>query len=504
MSEQSEYTFILKIAVVLILAWVLIYQQSSGEEEVVQQTPTQTQPQQTASPSPELVAALTEPGSPLAEAAQNSVAVDPLADQLEDPLADQIPEELQAALDEAVVVEKKKPRRPLLEPPGLNKKLPGLTPPETSDQIETTEGSNPDELDDSTPAQDEEAENSDESSVVDSLDERAPPRELLSMRDAAYIDEMKIKVKEEKERLKQEYEQRIEQAVLEEKKRLEEEKNNLSDLYEDEIAQLKSSTSKEQEMLQKQIEQLKLDAQQREERLRAELATLQQATVAPVSTKTDTKTPLPPEGHQQNMTFKVEWGDVCGLIDKSFLTKEFEATPGQPMFLSIEPLFPDTTYFTPMRIALPAARVLTKSSTTVSFYTGEKPLSLAVYLCKDSGREGRCLNKPPVRTSDIIKSEQQGQSDAYHQSDKSYLFAYMLAVRDKLYLLDPTQGKKYFERLEKALSLLSLPDEEIERTIAKISGVSSEMSASYMKYSDRHFSLILPQSAQTACRAPGQ
>jgi hypothetical protein len=480
-SQQSEYTFILKVAVVLVVAWALMYR--PAEDELIEIPPEavdtsasaaidvlpSTPETDSVTPSPDLIAAITE-GAAILEA------------------------------DPAEVFDSNNTAPTERENPGLAAQAaPGdPSPAESPDGFSASEASTPDSIP-AAATPDSSAEDMPAAAVKgqpDETPETAANRRLLSLRDAAYLDEVETNANAEKKRLKLEYETKI----LEEREKLAIERKKLSELYEDEIAELRAGATEQQRELEERVAQLKQEAADREERLRQELAELQLASARLAEAAPEQ--PLPPEGHQQAMTFQLEWGEACGSIDKKFLETELAATPTQPLYLSIEPLFPEKTYFAPLRIALPPERVLTKSSTTVSFYTGDKPLSLAVFICKDVAKDGRCLRKPPVTEQQLLNSLSGAPGQDFHQQDKSYFFAYMLAVKDKLYLLDPTQGEKYYERLEKALTLLSIPADDVKETIAKIRAISEKMSPSYMRYSDRHFSLVLPEIRQSACRTP--
>ncbi|MCB0325210.1 MAG: hypothetical protein KDD69_16620 [Bdellovibrionales bacterium] len=464
-TKGSDYTFILKVAVILVVAWAFLYRPQSAESpegtvapdaQSTSAVPPDTQANLQNEPPPTLVAAL---------------AVDQPRDVSSDQF-DTIPDGSAAALLDEIIDPTAQPKRrrrrePLPPPQHLAPAAEQATAPADTAPDQQPEG---------------------DAGLIE------VPRDLLSLRDSAFIEEVEQRAIEERERLKQEYEARLSASLEEEKKKLAQETDKLSELYESEIRQLQESAKEKEEALQSEIAKLQAEAQRQEVELRRQLAEFKQQ----AKNESTSATQTPRQGnHAQKLTMRLRWGATCGLLDRATMAREFEASPEEPLYLSIEPLLTDDKTFDPLRVQVQPSRFLLSSSTELTFYTGDEPLSLGVFLCKDTARDGRCLHKPAFDPQRIA-----GTDAAYHRADKSYAFSYLLVFKDKMYLLDPSQGEAFYRKLEKALTLLSVPPEKIAATVKSIRTVDGKLSPSAQQLRDREIVVTFPEQMTHACHRP--
>lgn len=315
------------------------------------------------------------------------------------------------------------------------------------------------------------------------------PRDLLNIRDRELLAELEARAQKEQERLHKVYEENLKKAVSEEKRKLEVEAEKLSSLYEDEIRAVRRRAAERQEKLEQQIAALRAEAEQKEKALREQLNEIRKEAEAKAAHKQEAPAD---KLHKHSFNLTLNWKEgVCGVLDKPFLTKELEQH--KSLLLSIEPVLPEFD-FPPFHIDLQASRILAGSTTSLTFETNDTPLALGLFICSDQRDDGRCINKPALDVAKVRKN-----SD-YHKEDKLYYFAFVLIAKEKFYLLAPSNDEAFYRKLERAMTLLNVPEKEAGAVAKRIRSIHEDLSGiSQRLVATNHMEIDFPLRSKNLC-----
>jgi hypothetical protein len=201
-------------------------------------------------------------------------------------------------------------------------------------------------------------------------------------------------------------------------------------------------------------------------------------------------------GSERFFPLAIQWRIGCGPINYNVLKQQFKAGSMATVLLTIEPIDPAYTSFSPVVYEISEESFFQGAPLMLSLPATTEALELGLFICSDTKKEGRCNTKQAFRAQ---PADLEGKTQSY-AGDRLYFFSYLILADNALYTLNYSYAGNIYLKLGDYLKAQFAQTHQAEESVTRVVGLNKALRPRQLTLNEPMPKITLPMT-HVACKS---